>query len=467
MPDRPFFALAFPPSPGDLLALGTLLALLALVIALWATQSTGKRTDAWTALRTRARSPALLRVVLFVFALLLLLAIPATVWTLLTTLPLGLTSDTPGPTLGTGALLVALLGAPFLIWRSIVAQRTVDLAAETLLNDKLNAAATDLAARRQVTRAVEQDDKEVILTEWQDDLVTRAATIDRLEGLANEHPEVAPRVASLLSVYVRELSREFPAGDPPDWDDNPGQADDWWIFLEPARPDMEKAAQTLGRLRRIRSVDLTRLHIDLRSANLQGFSLQALDFEKADFSYARMEGTKLWKARLRNSTLSSANLRNASLWGASLEGARLDNANLEDAKLWNAVLFGADLFAANLHGAHMQGANLRKANVSFAQLIEADLIEARMEGAILKGIQMEGTELTGVTLGGAALSCLSLSNVPMSQDQVNVTFGDASVTLPVGFSRPAHWPRRELSPSDFETEWRKWQANPATYTPPD
>jgi hypothetical protein len=74
------------------------------------------------------------------------------------------------PNLGTGPLLVILLGAPFLIWRSITAQRTVDLGAEALLNDTLNADATDLAARWQVTGSVEQVDQAVILTKWQDHL---------------------------------------------------------------------------------------------------------------------------------------------------------------------------------------------------------------------------------------------------------------------------------------------------------
>jgi hypothetical protein len=59
--------------------------------------------------------------------------------------------------------------------------------------------------------------------------------------------------------------------------------------------------------------------------------------------------------------------------------------------------------------------------------------------------------------------------VPISEAQVKSTFGDASVKLPEGISRPTHWPDWKL-PSviehAFHTEWQKWQANPDTYTPP-
>jgi len=49
-------------------------------------------------------------------------------------------------------------------------------------------------------------------------------------------------------------------------------------------------------------------------------------------------------------------------------------------------------------------------------------------------------------------------------------FGDASVILPGGVTPgnpkwPAHWPTTDLD-FDFHTEWRRWQADPAHYTPP-
>jgi len=52
-----------------------------------------------------------------------------------------------------------------------------------------------------------------VLNECADDLVTRNAAIDRLEGLPEERPEAVRRIARMLSVCVRESSREYPAKD--------------------------------------------------------------------------------------------------------------------------------------------------------------------------------------------------------------------------------------------------------------
>jgi len=78
----------------------------------------------------------------------------------------------------------------------------------------------------------------------------------------------------------------------------------------------------------------------------------------------------------------------------------------------------------------------------------ANLGWARMEGADLRGARM------GV--GGAAIS----------QKQINSAFGDGSTILPPTLTRPAHWPVHTLLWNGSHTEWHKWRASPATYTPP-
>jgi hypothetical protein len=49
---------------------------------------------------------------------------------------------------------------------------------------------------------------------------------------------------------------------------------------------------------------------------------------------------------------------------------------------------------------------------------------------------------------------------------VNSLFGDASVDLPPGITRPAHWPSEDLGWKDFRQKWRAWQREQG-YTPPD
>ena len=80
--------------------------------------------------------------------------------------------------LGAGGLIVALLGAPFLVWSTIIKHNTLAVSRQNLalsetalFNDKVDAALQGLYARRQITRVitVEGDEKagpeEKVLTE--------------------------------------------------------------------------------------------------------------------------------------------------------------------------------------------------------------------------------------------------------------------------------------------------------------
>ena len=209
------------------------------------------------------------------------------------------------------AAIGALVGLVFGLIRLFAVERQTKaqeeknrLEGEALFNEKMTAATTDLYSRRQTGDSA-----------WQDDVPRRNSAIDRLEGLVHERPDQAPRVARLLSVYLRELSGadEVPAqthpyirahalmypmdGGTPLSAEEAAQklnvtAEDislaalqtWADALKP-RSDMENAAQTLGRLRAIAGVDADAVTIDLRAANLQG-----IDFEGGNFNRRAAEG---------------------------------------------------------------------------------------------------------------------------------------------------------------------------------
>ncbi|MDF1856880.1 pentapeptide repeat-containing protein [Pseudooceanicola sp.] len=309
-----------------------------------------------------------------------------------------------------------VIGLPFTLIRLTLTRKQTDTATDSLFNDKITAAAADLHTRRQVT-----DPKDTSCHIWQDDVIRRNAAIDRLEGLVSERPDTAERVARLLSVYLRELSKERPATPRPEGTD-PETLRDWTLGLSPSRSDMENAAKVLGRLTRTAGLADNSLPIDLRGANLQGFDLRELDFRKANFEGAHLE--------------------RASLAEVHLEGANLGGAHLEGADLWWAHLEGADLW-----GAHLEG---------------ADLGEAHLEGADLGGAHLDAsTFLSGASLRGAALKEVDLTTIPQIAEHLNEVFADGTVTLPSGMDPktdwPAHWAKEKLTYNDFLTAWRAWQ----------
>ncbi|MBL4629278.1 MAG: pentapeptide repeat-containing protein, partial [Roseicyclus sp.] len=224
----------------------------------------------------------------------------------------------------TGAL-GAVVALPLTLIRIRQTQRQTNLQDESLFNDKINAAATDLAARQQVTRVLHADTpEECIATEWQDDLVTRAAAIDRLEGLALERADVAPRIARMLSIYVQELSREHPAKPVPEGA-SPGELLGWAQTLRPiTRPDMERAVQSLGRINPTdegarAAFDPT--NIDLRRCNLQGFDLTQRNYQGARLDEAQIQGANLSRAQMQGAVLSRAQIQGADLSRAQMQGA--------------------------------------------------------------------------------------------------------------------------------------------------
>ena len=92
---------------------------------------------------------------------------------------------------GLTAVLGGIIALPLTLIR-------LNLAQESLFNDKINEATKGLYARRQVTVGEGENAKD----HWQDDIVQRNAAIDRLAGLAKERSSEASRIARQLSVFV-------------------------------------------------------------------------------------------------------------------------------------------------------------------------------------------------------------------------------------------------------------------------
>lgn len=316
----------------------------------------------------------------------------------------------------TGLALAAMVGVPFLIWRTVVANRQVDVAEQSLFNEKLKAAADDLHARREIKRKSRLDNpQEQDFIE--DDIVRRVAAIDRLEGLAQERPEDAPRITRLLCVYLRQMSK----GIGPDNEEHP-------------RADMEAAAQTIGRMKRIDGVEPDRVEIDLSRANLAGFDLSGLCFDGASFLSAKMQGANFMATEMKGANLSRAILDSARLFGTNLQSSKL-----VDSQLRKSDLGSANLQLSVLSGVWLQGADLRL---------------ARLQGANIHSVRLDEASKLGATLLKGACVCLTdLSQTDITQTQVDGMFLSESVSLPKG----VEFRNESVDLIEFDFRWRAWQ----------
>lgn len=290
-------------------------------------------------------------VFLTIFAILIVISVGAAVWNFFAaSLRIGrYSADIDGTAVrNIGLSLAGLLGAPFVVWRSIIAAKQAQTAAESLFNDKISSAAQDLSARREVTRVTIEDGKENVLREWEDDVVTRVAAIDRLEGLSSERPAAAPRISRLLATFIR--------GNFPCLDLKPTEE---ITIRKIPRLDLQSAVGALGRIHRI-AVDVDKSHwrLDLKSCNFDGVSFRSGHFFAADFTGSRFEASILSEGEFIGCIFRRALLNHADFWGANMTGAKFDYA------IWNQPVIPSGRIAGGIWLANITGATFIAADIT-------------------------------------------------------------------------------------------------------
>jgi hypothetical protein len=345
----------------------------------------------------------------WLFVLLALLFIPLFVLALLFAFKLLTAAISEKPidvSFGTGALIAAILGAPFVIWRSYVAQRQANTQDEALFNDKINAAATDLAARRQVTRITMHDGNEVVLTEWEDDRAQRVAAIDRLLRLTLERPSEENRIIFILMQYARELSSQeglWPHAGPTET----SERQNWLRGKKAARSDLEIALRTLGDFDRSLNGTSGSKPFNLRNINFQGCDLRDLDYSNYQFWECHFEGANLVRTKFVNAEFLACSFEGANLFQTSFERAFFHRCNFENVRRCETALFR-----------------------------------------------------------GAGFSSIDSKFIINLKPVWNSIFCYRDI-LPRSKNRPKHWVTSKIDALEFQEEWRKWLSKMATYTPPE
>ncbi len=272
---------------------------------------------------------------------------------------------------GLTTVLGAVIALPFTLIRLKLTQEQNDTATKSLFNEKINSAANDLHAQRQITH---WKHKNGYVNVWEDDIIKRSTAIDRLEGLAQEYGNrhgAAARVAKLLRVYVYELSKQYPAKEPPKPDHLDSKID-WALKLTAARPDVEKAVQTYARIAHLHGY-----RIDLSHTNLQAF----------DFRGLSLRGARLRRAHVDGANFSQSDLVGADFVGASLHGANFLDAHLQD------ISFSAH----SIETAYFSDGALDQAELLLGHVEEAFTVDARMDtktGEITVSSKQVGKPLT-------------------------------------------------------------------------
>jgi len=354
-----------------------------------------------------------------------------------------------------------IVGAPFVVWRTMIADRQTAINQQTHYTDLYTKAVEMLGA----DKVEKRDGKERSVP----NIEVRLGAIYALQRVMNQSDADYLPILKTLCAYVREnatfqerpsFSEGPPLPEPPEppeaRDETPEELAerlaairlhaqnlrDWGARLRAKatargapsaqRPDIRAALDVLcdrPEKRRLKLEGIERLEppaadiliwaakgvrLDLAGAVLQGASRADTDLRRTNLTGAQMHGANIAGARMQGAVLANAYfqgavLTEARMQGAVLSGARMQGAVLAHARMQGTILADARMQGAVLVAARMQGAVLFKARLQGAVLRQArmwkaDLDAARMQGADLEEARMQGAILTNATLQGANLN---------------------------------------------------------------
>lgn len=419
-------------SPGDQTAAQIILpAFILLLLYIWLQRGVASDTGlsrlndlrTWLGLRDIGPFWGRILAVLFIgFVLLFVLAFGVSFVALIRAFGTGFSNVSPGQSLGLGALLVALLSAPFVIWRSVVAQKTVDVTEQGQITDRINAAVEGLGTEKTVTTTLKDDegrplaDKNgapAVFNETKPNLEVRIGAIYALERIARENLDFHVQIMEILCAYIREnapvaqaqisphevfndlvTSDEYGAGLTAEdafqhkryqevnffgW--NPTQLTaetlrEWAKSLQPLRSDVQAALSVIGhrepdqkKAEQSSATSGRQFRLDLRLTNLQRARLIG------DFDGAILDGSRLCGAwfegefgglLVRDASLRSVEARRSrfiesDFTGASLDASAFLGCDLSKSRFWLSYCDYANFNGCKLHAGDFYGATIKDA----------------------------------------------------------------------------------------------------------
>ena len=333
-----------------------------------------------------------------------------------------------GASLGAGAIVVAFLGAPFLIWRTVIAQGNLEAAREGQITDRIAKAVEQLGAERTVKRKRGE--------ETEPNVAVRIGGILALERIAQDSVRFYEgrdhvRIMELLCAYIRTNA---PAKDAKDHGfgpfrqqvSGPGAAEamknrrdalrDWAKELPRPRADIAAALDVIGR-RGKAQLALEAAWPEQPDAETRWpFDIDPPAPPGADASRTErgryMAEVASWKAAMDayggyRLNLTGTNLQRSDLSGKQLGGARLGRARLEGALGFEVELQGALFVSTQMVACRFDRSSLRYAFVPGVNLEAAELKEIdgrHLDDHFNDGIFAAGAELREVDLSGALLA---------------------------------------------------------------
>lgn len=242
-----------------------------------------------------------------------------------------------------GLMVAALIGIPFLIWRTSVAQKQVNISEQGQITDRINKAVEGLGAEK-VTKTIDETprykrhnedwlrdkDGEPIPAERPDgkpiidrityekttpNLEVRIGSIFALERIAQDSPRDHIQIMETLCAYIRENS--------PCENLQPTEN----LQKRPkVRNDIQVAINVIARRteEQINQENEQKFRLDLRDTDLSGVNFRKGNFSAAMFHNSKLEAAYFSYCKLHGTQFFYSILNHADFYNAELTGTRFD-----------------------------------------------------------------------------------------------------------------------------------------------
>ena len=323
-----------------------------------------------------------------------------------------------------GLFIVALIGLPFAMWRTVVAARQADVAQRTLRSDRHQKAVEMLG---------------------HNDLTVRCGGIFALQHLAKEYS--AHYHVQVMRLFCAFLTHATPTGISKSREGDQSDHTAGAVRGSTVSVDVQSVLRAIGdrdrariRLEEKDGFELVIEGVDLRSfrmydvysftyvmpswglidskpkirANLSKAHLRNVNLADADLSFVDMSRVEFWDPDLSQARLESADLSRSSWDGGTLKGTQMSSADLSQASIRETSLVDANLSSANLSDVIFQAVDLSNANLQNAELSGASFSLIKSRGGNT-GFTRSGAKQFGVSPAGYIVGVSGLTQAQIDQ----------------------------------------------------
>jgi uncharacterized protein YjbI with pentapeptide repeats len=304
--------------------------------------------------------------------------------------------------------LGAIIGAPFIVWRTLIARQQADVSQQTHLTELFTKAIEQLGAEKET---LNEADISIRIP----NLEVRIGAILALDRIANDSPKDYWRVIEVLSAYIRNNTRRgthAPTLDPPTranilnvMASNEQKIQVWLLSVLQPSTDIQLAIDVLGR-RNPAGINYEKdlkLRVDLSGANLRKVKFSrwyndergASDsvFVNIDFSSAQLDGCHMVCA-----DLSGCVFERASMVGTNCLGAKFRRSRIHEAKIDGATFTGAEMLEVDVQACSGIGAIFNEAVLTGGGFANNGFEASDFESVIAKKAFFVGNRLVGANL---------------------------------------------------------------------